>query len=628
MNTHRLLRQTLLSISILLSSHAMTWSALALEPTTTAAQGDYAVARLELSSGLAGTPQQLFVALRQGRLANLWFVTPIDGDQRLNVESSSLVLSERALKGEIKLRTAEARERPIIPAQLELDLTIAENRLSGVYELACGKSKYKSSKGTATGTLHRSASALDTIAPSAAWTSFSGANDDMSAQPQPPLVEDLSHARPVWRSEAYVPTSYGNAADSRYFLRALISGSGGGGSSPVVANGTVFIHFYLPNEQRPAVLANPYWERLFKDDAAFRQKMVELNANEQESQWVVNHFRPVADDHIVAIDAATGATKWRTVLPQRSPNLQTHKHRGVSGVPLVAGDTIYVPNLSSRLYALDAANGKLKWEVPTFDANAKDQPVNSGPANPSPYLLNGVLVWARAGHVFGFDPATGAEKWKTPGGHFLRWSNGGQNRLLAFAGKSLVCLEPATGKTLWSQETDLFVHAPRSAVVAQNLLIGTPALNKSDGTFRYRALRLTETGATELWQAAPLVPDENVPVLIAHGRAYLLAKQAIHAVDLQTGKMVAQRTFTTHGPGSNAWLGAVGERFLFLPEGQHGTAKLGLLDRDLNSLGELWQPTNTATTAYNSQPIIYPIVDGRLIVRGGDAVYCYDLRKK
>ena len=34
-----------------------------------------------------------------------------------------------------------------------------------------------------------------------------------------------------------------------------------------------------------------------------------------------------------------------------------------------------------------------------------------------------------------------------------------------------------------------------------------------------------------------------------------------------------------------------------------------LLDRDLNSLGNLWLPTNTDTTAYNSHPVVYPIVD-------------------
>jgi uncharacterized membrane protein len=39
-----------------------------------------------------------------------------------------------------------------------------------------------------------------------------------------------------------------------------------------------------------------------------------------------------------------------------------------------------------------------------------------------------------------------------------------------------------------------------------------------------------------------------------------------------------------------------------------------------------WRPPHTWTTAYANQPIVYPLVDGRLFVRGLDAIYCYDLR--
>lgn len=50
--------------------------------------------------------------------------------------------------------------------------------------------------------------------------------------------------------------------------------------------------------------------------------------------------------------------------------------------------------------------------------------------------------------------------------------------------------------------------------------------------------------------------------------------------------------------------------------------------KELKELGPPWLPTNVDTTAYNSQPIIYPVVDGRLFARGGDGVYCYDLRQQ
>ena len=39
-----------------------------------------------------------------------------------------------------------------------------------------------------------------------------------------------------------------------------------------------------------------------------------------------------------------------------------------------------------------------------------------------------------------------------------------------------------------------------------------------------------------------------------------------------------------------------------------------------------WHPPHPHDTAYANQPVIYPLVDGRLFVRGHDGLYCYDLR--
>jgi outer membrane protein assembly factor BamB len=91
---------------------------------------------------------------------------------------------------------------------------------------------------------------------------------------------------------------------------------------------------------------------------------------------------------------------------------------------------------------------------------------------------------------------------------------------------------------------------------------------------------------------------------------------------------VAERKFEQHGPGSNPWLGVAGDRLLLSPEGQHGTARLVFMDGQLKDLGPLWLPPNVDTSAYNSQPIVYPVADGRVFVRGGDGLYCYDLRTK
>jgi outer membrane protein assembly factor BamB len=607
------------------------------DPVTTSPKGTYAVARLELSKGLQDAddknqagPQPLLVALRDDNLATLWFVRPFAGDRRLTVERSTLTRKGDTLAGTVDLRTAANRGSPQVGLTLTLCLTVRGGDVSGEYEVAAEKPPYKSVKGTAEGTLVTEPA--DALTATASWTSFWGSSGDMAAGPQPKLIDDLSKARPVWRSESYVPTGYGNAPDSRYFTRALVSGNGGGGSSPVIGDGTVYQHFYAPSPQSPPALkGNPYWERTFRDEADFKAQMSALNANERETALVLNHFRPLADDVVVAIDAASGAEKWRTELPVRSPNLQTHKHRGLSGVPLLAGDTLFVPNLMSRLYALDAKTGKLKWEWPAFTPSEKP-PAVSPPSNPSPMTVAGHLIFARGGTVFALDPATGAERWKATGGYVLHWRTGDKDRLISLTGlekPTLTCLDPADGKALWKLDTPLKAVAPLSAVIAGDILLAAPPpLKGGENVVRYEGWKLSDKGAERVWQDAELPADENVPVTVAGGRAYLLGRQLIRVLDVATGQQVAERKFEQHGPGSNPWLGVVGDRLLFSPEGQHGTARLVFLDQELKGSGPMWLPPNVDTTAYNSQPIVYPVADGRLFVRGGDGVYCYDLRAK
>jgi outer membrane protein assembly factor BamB len=608
-------------------------------PSVVVPTGAYAIARLDIPTGLGGGPHQWNLALRDGKLANVWFVATQDGDRRLTIRSTDVALTRDRLGGTVTFRTAAGRGRPMFDVSLKLALKVDGRRIEGGYEiLSADESVIKSGKGTLRGTLHAAAREGDALPADAAWASFSGPGHTMTVAKQPPLVDDLAKAKPVWRSEASVPTAYGNAPDSRYFTRAIVSGNGGGGSSPVVANGTVYMHYYSPSPDSPVDTKSPYWERSYPDETAFKKQMDDLKATPEEAECILGHFRRTANDHIVAMDASTGATKWHAKLPGRSPNLQTHKHRGISAVPLIDGATLFVPNLAGRLYALNAATGQLKWELPRFDPAEKMPDPKSGPLNPSPLLLGGVLVWAANGKTRGLDPATGKELWSAPAGYFQPWSQGGTHRVLIFSGNprtaaSLSCVDAATGRILWSSKNDLLATAANDAVVGGDWLVAAPAPEKNDkeGRRTYGGWKLTDTGIEKVWDAAPIAPDENIPLAVSAGKVWIIGKGIVRVLDRTTGKTVLERTEFTdmHPAASNPWLGLFGDRVLFSPEGQHGKTGLAWLDpATLKTVGSYWRPTNTETTAYNSQPIVYPILDGRLFVRGGDGVYCYDLRAK
>lgn len=612
-------------------------------PATTIPSGTYHVLRLELSEGLHDNekgqptgPQQLVVTLRDGKLAQAWFVRPFDGDKRLMVEQSSLQLKDTTIAGEIWFRTAPGRQRPQVDVVLKVDWKTSGDKLTGSYEIAAEGSPYRSAKGMATGVVSTAARPEDALRSQSSWASFDGTHGNGSTTAQPQLIADLAKARPVWRSETYVPTAYGNAPDSRYFTRAIVSGNGGGASSPVVVDGVVYIHYHTPSlNSPPALKGNPFWEKSYPTEAAFDEQMAKLNATEREKNLVLNHFRPRADDHIVALDAATGEEKWHTVLPGRSPNLQTHKHRGLSGVPLVVGDTLFVTNLAGCVYALETKSGQVRWEQPGLSTPTPAPTVRPA-LTPSPMMIGDTLVVVQGafhnGTTLGLDPATGQEKWTAPGGYVMRWTKEGQERLIVIGGldqRHVSCISAVDGKLLWKQETSLAAKTPACAVVAGDMLLAAPPPTRGGPPeVRYEGWKLSDTGAERVWQDEVISFDENIGITIREGRAYLLGRKLVRMLEVATGKQIIEKTPDEGAPGSNAWLGVVGDRLLLSPEGQHGTLTLRFLDFDLNDLGPSWMPPNVSTTAYGQQPINYPIVDGRLFVRGGDGIYCYDLRLK
>ncbi|MEY3269447.1 MAG: quinoprotein ethanol dehydrogenase [Pseudomonadota bacterium] len=116
---------------------------------------------------------------------------------------------------------------------------------------------------------------------------------------------------------------------------------------------------------------------------------------------------------VVALDAATGAVKW-TYDPE-VPMDRGHSaccdvvNRGVAAW----GGMIFVGALDGRLIALDAATGKVKWTQQTFD---KNQPytITGAPRVVKGKVLigNGGAELGVRGYITAYDAATGKKVWR------------------------------------------------------------------------------------------------------------------------------------------------------------------------------------------------------------------------
>ena len=106
--------------------------------------------------------------------------------------------------------------------------------------------------------------------------------------------------------------------------------------------------------------------------------------------YVASGFR-----FVTALDAATGAVRWRTAMA--SP---------VHGAPNVVGGRVFVVNVENELFALDAANGDIVWNYQALEEPARilaaSTPAVSGDVVVAPFssgelvalrVQNGTMLW-------------------------------------------------------------------------------------------------------------------------------------------------------------------------------------------------------------------------------------------
>lgn len=182
-----------------------------------------------------------------------------------------------------------------------------------------------------------------------------------------------------------------------------------------------------------------------------------------------------------AFDPQTGAELWR------SP---PHVTEGGESAPIVVGDTVYVTNWLTELYALNLFDGEIRW---SRKLNADGFPWAYG-ILATPAYADGVLyVPTTFGHLHAIDAASGQEKWRLEADDGFVHAAHYQGRSQAFTSAPIVtgrtlwvggpdgrlrAIDPVTGEPLWSFELPVpILMSPAPAGDA--LILGT-----YDGTIR------------------------------------------------------------------------------------------------------------------------------------------------
>jgi outer membrane protein assembly factor BamB len=282
-----------------------------------------------------------------------------------------------------------------------------------------------------------------------------------------------------------------------------------------------------------------------------------------------------------------------------------------------------------RLFALDAGTGALAWEYGALALRDPEAVANNIRAA-GPAAAEGVVVLSPGEVSVGLDGSTGRELWRGAGGNALTWSSGGRSFFIV----GPRCLEPKTGRVLWELPADANPNRDAlAAVVAEDRLVGIFRPPSAREDRRVVGFRLSERGAERAWSVpAPSPVRDTCGLTVYRGYVYISGEKAMHCVGLRDGATVA-RADGAGGADTQVAFAADGRVFV-QPLGRYGDQVFLTVSADPAAFRLLgpgapapWSPPHPQTTAHANFPLVSPLVDGRLFVRGADGIYCYDLRK-
>lgn len=470
------------------------------------------------------------------------------------------------------------------------------------------------------------------------WPSWSGPRGTLAVD-SPPLVDDLARARPLWTSEPVPPPRTVHARDAKGDTRLL---AGGGAASPVVADGRVYVGFFLPSGK--AVDAEQ--ARKFK-----------LKEGDDDTPARIS-----ADDAVLCLDAATGKTLWKRVFADQGFNWHGERFGPWNHTPLVADGMVVFVGSTGRIHALDAGTGEPRWESDlgpfhTELEEHKRECLAKGRFQSAEFVYReraGAPAWIggrvvlpdytgrESSGLLGLDAATGKPAWRVPGITAFNvqpaaWRRGGAElAVVASVHGDVSLVDPRNGNLMWTYSDA--GHNPRSIVVADDLALlnfgprpdsASTRQAKPRKPSRLGALELLAGGAAERWQLpADLGPAGGNPVAVAHGHAFahLPQDKCLVAVELATGR-VTDRVETGGGEGA---LAVVGDRLLLEEYSAKARSELrmfGVRGGKLTPMGAPW-PTPHPPSYSSVPPLAFTSAGGVLFFRGAGAVHAVDLRRE
>lgn len=350
-------------------------------------------------------------------------------------------------------------------------------------------------------------------------------------------------------------------------------------------------------------------------------------------------WSPTADEYVLCLDATNGETIWKKKVGTGIDAGRGGRYsKGIiyNHSPAITDGKLFVCGTSGRIRCLNPEDGEEIWA-----SSASPRPMSS-----ALIVVGDVLVIGTGGgriddnaDVVGFDIENGSQKWTIPnsmGGNATpsRWiHNGKEYIIVAHTINGTRCIDPSTGDILWHIEKA--GHNYTIPVSHDYMVLNTGVVtddgeevvgSKSEGVLT--GYRITPQGAEQLWRK-PELPgffDRNGAAIRGDTLFAVLGKEYF-SIDIPTGTILG-RFEAVRGSQQVQVLDNI---MLAESDCCHGSDETYVINTEPSNFGRTmdatWVPPTMQTSSYVT-PIVNAYADGRLFVRGFDAIYCFDMRKQ
>jgi hypothetical protein len=143
------------------------------------------------------------------------------------------------------------------------------------------------------------------------------------------------------------------------------------------------------------------------------------------------------------------------------------------------------------------------------------------------------------------------------------------------------------------------------------------------------AYRLGLEKAEKIWET-PVPKALGDPLPACNGSVVVVqGLEESYLLDPASGKVLA--TYAGNCGMTEAHTAIMEDRAFLSLDGAHGHSEMNILGATPETFSKsfgIWSQPHPQTTGYHNKYMTWPMVEGRIFMRGWDGVYCYDLRKK